>query len=46
MSVEMDLRSAGRRLEWVGVTDPEAARLAGVVLRLASRVRTNRLVAP
>lgn len=40
---EIDLRSAGRALEWLGVVDPEAARLARVVFRLANRVRTDRL---
>jgi hypothetical protein len=37
------LRSAGRLLEHVGVGDDEAARLALIVYRLASRVRADRL---
>jgi hypothetical protein len=41
--IEAHLRAAGRGLEWAGVTDPEAARLANVVFRLASRVRGDRL---
>lgn len=38
IEIEADLRAAGRGLECAGVTDPEAARLARVVLRLAQRV--------
>jgi len=43
MEIECYLRQAGRLLEAVGVSDTESARLAGVVFRLASRVRTDRL---
>lgn len=42
---EESLRDAARKLEVLGVTDPEAARLAGVVFRLAGRVRSDRTVA-
>ena len=45
IEVECCLRRAGRLLEVVGVNDTESARLAGVVFRLASRVRTDRLAA-
>lgn len=43
LDVECHLRQAGRLLEHVGVSDIESARLAGVVFRLASRVRTDRM---
>ncbi len=46
IEVECHLRQAGRLLEHVGVSDIESARLAGVVFRLASRVRTDRLAVP
>ena len=46
IEVECYLRQAGRLLEHVGVNDIESARLAGVVFRLASRVRTDRLAVP
>jgi len=46
IEVECHLRAAGRALEHVGVNDIELARLAGVVFRLASRVRTDRLAVP
>jgi hypothetical protein len=42
---EAHLREAGRRLEVLGLVDHEAARMALVVYRLASRVRTDRLAA-
>lgn len=42
---EAYLREAGRRLEVLGLVDQEAARMALVVYRLASRVRTDRLAA-
>ncbi len=45
IEAEMHLREAGRRLEVVGVTDADAARLAGAVYRFASRVRSDRLAA-
>ena len=43
IEVECHLRQAGRLLEHGGVSDIESARLAGVVFRLASRVRSDRL---
>ena len=43
LEAEQMLRAAGRHLEFVGVCDDEAARMAGVVFRLASRVRSDRL---
>lgn len=43
VDAEIHLRQAGRALEAVGVTDPDAARLAGAVFRFASRVRSDRL---
>ena len=46
IEVECQLRQAGRLLELVGVNDTESARLAGIVFRLASRVRTDRLAVP
>lgn len=42
---ETHLRIAARKLEVLGLVDQEAARLALVVYRLASRVRTDRLAA-
>ena len=42
VEAEAALRDAGRKLEALGVTDPDAARLAGAVFRFASRVRTDR----
>ena len=42
---EAHLRQAGRKLEMLGLVDNEAARMALVVYRLASRVRTDRLAA-
>ena len=39
--IEAHLREAGRGLEWLGVTDTEAARLAGVCFRLAQRVAVD-----
>jgi hypothetical protein len=41
MHIEIHLREAGRGLELLGVTDPESARLAGVVFRLAQRVAVD-----
>ncbi len=43
--VEIRLREAGRGLEFLGMSDPEADRMGRVLLRLASRVRTDRLAA-
>jgi hypothetical protein len=43
IEVECHLRLAGRLLEHVGVSDTESARLAAIVFRLASRVRSDRL---
>ena len=43
-SAELHLREAGRRLEVLGAGDPEHARLARVIFRLASRVRTDRML--
>ena len=40
---EAHLREAGRRLEVLGLVDNEAARMAIVVYRLASRIRSDRL---
>ena len=40
---ETHLRLAARRLEVIGVTDAEAARMARVAFRLASKIRTDRL---
>jgi hypothetical protein len=40
---EAMVRAAGRLLEFDGVADAEAARLANVLFRLASRIRTDRL---
>lgn len=45
VEAEVHLREAARRLEVVGVTDADAARLAGAVYRFASRVRSDRLAA-
>ena len=42
---EVHLREAGRRLEVLGLMDNEAARMALVVYRLASRIRSDRLAA-
>lgn len=42
---EGHLRQAGRKLEVLGLVDGEAARMAVVVYRLASRIRTDRLAA-
>lgn len=42
VEAEESLRDAGRKLEALGVTDPDAARLAGVAFRLASRLRSDR----
>jgi hypothetical protein len=39
------LRQSARLLEFEGVTDPELARVARIVLRLASRLRTDRQAA-
>lgn len=41
LKIEADLRAAGRRLELLGVDDPEAARLARVVFRLAQRAAVD-----
>jgi hypothetical protein len=41
LEVEWHLRAAGRSLEWAGVGDPDAARLAGIVFRLAQRVAVD-----
>lgn len=38
LEIEAHLRAAGRGLECAGVTDPEAARLAPIILRMAQRV--------
>ena len=41
VEIEAHLRAAGRGLEWAGVTDSEAARLASIVYRLAQRVAVD-----
>lgn len=41
IEIEANLRAAGRGLECAGVTDPEAARLAPIVYRLAQRVAVD-----
>jgi hypothetical protein len=41
VQVEGYLRAAGRGLEWAGIVDPEAARLARIVFRLAQRVAVD-----
>ena len=43
IEAEAHLREAARKLEVVGLVDGEAARMALVVYRLASRVRSDRL---
>ena len=45
IEAEAHLREAGRKLEVLGLVDNEAARMALVVYRLASRVRSDRLTA-
>lgn len=42
-AAEEHLRSAGRLLEVAGVCDDESARMAQVIFRIASRVRSDRL---
>ena len=44
VEAEAHLRQAGRALEVLGLVDNEAARMALVVYRLASRVRSDRLM--
>ena len=41
VAIEAHLREAARGLEWLGVTDVESARLAGVCFRLAQRVAVD-----
>jgi hypothetical protein len=41
LQVEGYLRAAGRGLEWAGIANPEAARLARIVFRLAQRVAVD-----
>jgi hypothetical protein len=38
---EQELRQAGRRLEHAGIADPEYARIAKVLFRLAQRVAVD-----
>jgi hypothetical protein len=45
IEAEAALREAGRFLELIGTADTEAERLAGIVFRLASRVRSDRIEA-
>lgn len=40
-AIEDHLRAAGRGLELIGVTDQDAARLAGICFRLAQRVAVD-----
>jgi hypothetical protein len=40
-AIESHLRHAGRLLEVAGVVDPEAARLAKIVFRLAQRIAVD-----
>ena len=41
LTIEAHLREAGRGLEFLGVADADAARLAGVCFRLAQRVAVD-----
>jgi len=41
LMIEINLREAGRLAELAGVSDPEFARLAGIILRLAQRVAVD-----
>lgn len=43
LAAEEGLREAGRTLQLVGVSDIEADRMAKIVFRLASRIRSDRL---
>lgn len=43
---EAHLRQAARALEVVGLVDGESARMALIVYRLSSRLRTDRLGGP
>lgn len=41
IAAEAELRAAGRHLEYAGVVDAEAERLARIVFRLAQRVAVD-----
>lgn len=43
LEAEAHLRQAGRALEMLGLVDQESARMALIVYRLASRVRSERI---
>jgi hypothetical protein len=43
LAVEIDLKSAGRRLEWVSVQTPAFGREAEIIFMVARRIRSERL---